>query len=118
MKLMRRNLRSVWYQLYQGQTAQTDADGFETGEITVSYGAPVKMLCSVSPASGNILAETFGTLAEYDKIIVTDDIACPIDENSVLYVDTDVNGEYDYVVKRVAKSLNFIAYAVSKVENT
>ena len=96
MKLLKRNLRSVWYQLYQGQTAQTDSDGFETGEIASSYSDPILLICSVSPASGNVLAETFGTLENYDKIIITDDLSCPIDEHSVLYVDTDTSGKYDY----------------------
>lgn len=117
MKLLRRNLRSIWYRLFQGQTAQMDADGFETGETTVSYSDPISLLCSVSPASGDILADTFGTVETYDKVIITDDLSCPIDENSILFVDADTSGTHDYVVKRVAKSLNFIAYAVSKVGN-
>lgn len=117
MKLLRRNMRSIWYRLFQGQTAQIDADGFETGETTISYSDPFELSCSVSPASGDILADTFGTVETYDKVIITDDLSCPIDENSVLFVDVDVSGNHDYVVKRVAKSLNFIAYAVSKVGN-
>lgn len=117
MRLLRRNLRSIWYQLLQGQTAQVDADGFETGETAVSYSDPFPLVCSVSPASGDILGETFGTLADYDKVIITDDLSCPIDEHSILYVDVDISQNHDYVVKRVAKSLNFIAYAVSKVGN-
>ena len=54
-------------------------------------------------------------------MIVTDDLSCPIDENTVLFIDKepeyDDNGNplYDYIVKRVAKSLNSISYAVSKV---
>jgi len=54
-------------------------------------------------------------------VIVTDDLTCPIDENSVLFVDKlpeyseDGTPLYDYVVKRVAKSLNAIAYAIQKV---
>ena len=55
--------------------------------------------------------------------MVTDDMSCPIDENSVLFVDrvpVQEDGEplntYDYVVKRVAKSLTHISYAISRVE--
>ena len=57
----------------------------------------------------------------YDKVIVTDDMDCPIDENSVLFVDrepeTSLDGDllYDYVVRRVSKSLNYISIAISKV---
>ena len=50
----------------------------------------------------------------------TDDINCPIAEDTVLFVDKkpEYDGEkpmYDYIVKRVAKSLNSISIAISKV---
>ena len=54
-------------------------------------------------------------------MIVTDDLLCPIDENTVLFIDKepgyteDGTPLYDYIVKRVARSLNSISYAVSKV---
>lgn len=85
------------------------------------YATPVAIRCNVSPASGQSQIETFGNLEAYDKIILTDDLHCPIDENTVLFIDhePDATGEnFDYVVKRIAKSLNFIAYAVSKVKVT
>ena len=65
--------------------------------------------------------EQFGNFISYDKVIVTDDLTCPIDENTVLFIDKspeyddDGNPLYDYIVKRVARSLNSISYAVSKV---
>lgn len=51
----------------------------------------------------------------------TDDMSCPIDENTVLFVDSKPGYRqgkpaFDYTVKRVAKSLNTISYAVSKVK--
>ena len=47
-------------------------------------------------------------------------MSCPISEDTVLFVDKEpeYDGEkplYDYVVKRVAKSLNSISIAISKV---
>ena len=65
--------------------------------------------------------EQFGNFVSYDKVIITDDLKCPIDENTVLFLDKKPeyreNGTplYDYIVKRVAKSRNFISYAVQKV---
>lgn len=121
MKVLERNKSSFWYLLYEGKTPIQDEDGNETGESKVSYKAAVSMRANVSAASGSAQVEQFGSFVSYDKVIVTDDLSCPIDENTVLFVDkqpvyaNDGTPLYDYVVKRVAKSLNSISYAVSKV---
>lgn len=120
MRLQKRNLQSIYYCLFEGKNPVLDDDGYETGEFTNGY-STVKMLkCSVSTASGQVQSETFGSLEGYDKVIITDDMQCPIDEHTILFVDkmpinNDSDG-YDYIVKRVAKSLNHIAYAVKKVD--
>ena len=63
----------------------------------------------------------FGNLESYDKVLITDDMSCPIDENTVLFVDKEPEFSqegvplFDYRVRRVAKSLNNISYAISKV---
>lgn len=121
MKLQKRNLKSVWYCLYSGKEAITDADNYETGEYRVAYEEPVEIKCNVSPAMGQSQVEMFGNLESYDKVIVTDDINCPIDENTVLFIDkapVQVEGRYvfDYTVLRVAKSLNSVSIAVRKVK--
>lgn len=138
MRLMKRNLRPIWYCLYSKKTPVYDEDGYETGEGEFSYELPVKMLCNVSHATGTAQQEIFGTLESYDKVIITDDMNCPITENTVIFIDNEpeysykyeeitsddttvkvrtkvVSSPYEYVVKRVAKSLNHISYGVSKV---
>ena len=120
MKVMNRNKQKLSYMLYIKGDALKDEYGNETGEFDISYGDPVEIKASVSPAFGNSQQELFGTLEGYDKVVITDDMACPINENTVLFLDKEpefADGQpiYDYVVKRVAKSLNFIAYAVRKV---
>ena len=127
MKLQRRNTVSIWYRLYEEDSPQTITDEYgnvlETGERGVTYSAPVEIRASVSTATGTVQAELFGGFTDYDKVVIVDDITCPIDEQSVLFIDRVpeyVEGElvnvHDYIVKRIAKSLNFIAYAVRKVE--
>lgn len=122
MKIMERNKRPLWYLLYDRKSPAVDAEGNETGEEIIVYKPAVALRANVSPASGSSQVEQFGNLAGYDKVIVTDDMSCPIDENTVLFVDKEpeyreADGKplYDYIVKRVAKSLNTIAYAVTKV---
>lgn len=122
MILMKRNLRSIWYRLYQEKTPEHDDQGWETGESEVVYGEPVEIEVNVSHASGNAQQEVFGTLESYDKVVITDDMSCPVDENSVMFIDREPEYEegelvntHDYIVKRVAKSLNHISYGVVKV---
>lgn len=108
--------------LFVSETAVVDGDGYETGEKSITYGEAVQMAANVSPATGQSSVEQFGKLERYDKVIVTDDLSCPIDENSVLFLDKapeyDEGGNplFDYTVTRVAKSLNSISIAVSKVK--
>lgn len=121
MKLMKRNLKPVYYCLYADRVPLLDDDGNETSEQRIVYGEPVKLMCSVSPATGYAQANMFGNLESYDKVLITDDMTCPIDENTVLFVDKepefrDGKPIFDYTVRRVAKSLNTISYAVSKVK--
>ena len=70
---------------------------------------------NVSASRGVASEEMFGISTNYTKVLVTDDVNCPIDEHSILWIDKPVTGPHDYVVVRVAKSLNSIAYAVLEV---
>lgn len=122
MRTMWRNKRPLWFVLYEGKEALTDSEGFETGEYRLKYGKPHCMEANISAASGSAQIEQFGNLTGYDKVMVTDDVCCPIDENTVLFVDKcpefDGDGRpiYDYVIRRVARSLNSVSYAIQKVE--
>lgn len=121
MRTMERNKVSFWYLLFDRKVAITDDEGNESGEHIVLYKDAVQMKANVSAATGAAQVEQFGNFISYDKVIVIDDLSCPIDENSVLFIDKepeyaeDGTPLYDYLVKRVAKSLNSISIAVSKV---
>ena len=122
MKTMERNKSTFYYLLYDGKEPVRDDQGLETGEERVKYKAAVSMRANVSAASGSAQVEQFGNLVSYDKVIVTEDLTCPMDENTVLFIDKapeydpkDGSPLYDYRVKRVATSINSISYAVEKV---
>lgn len=120
MKLMNRNKIPVYYCLYKGKKALLDEEGNETSEYEVEYKRPAKLMCSVSHATGYAQMDMFGKLDSYDKVLITDDTTCPIDENTVLFVDKRPDFRqgkpaFDYVVQRVAKSPNSISYAIAKV---
>lgn len=127
MRSLQRNQQTIYYRLYSDSVTpitETDEWGntLDTGQSAVGYGDPVEMKANVSPATGSAQIAQFGTLENYDKVIVTAWTDCPIREDSVLYIDTvpvKTNGEWskhDYIVTRVAKSLNGISIAVRKVD--
>lgn len=121
MTTLKRNETPFYYCLYDGKTEIVDDDLNATGEYTVTYKDAVKMKANISQATGNISLEQFGNSVDYDKSIVTCDMKCPIDENTVLFIDKapeyddDGNPLFDYIVKKVAKSLNSISIAVKRV---
>lgn len=142
MRALERNKQQFWYCLFDSASEIEDEYGNATGELDVRYLEAVEMYANISPATGQAQTEIFGGLDNYDKVIVTDDLNCPIDEQTVLFIDKEpeydeeteevpvesgtLYGEqtesvvikrpkYDYIVKRVAVSLNSISIAVRKV---
>ena len=120
---MVRNKTTFYYALYTGQTEIIDEYGNATGQYSVTYGNPTKTLGNISAAQGEMQTRQFGESESYDKVIVLDDVNTPIDEYSILWVDTlphlNEDGStvtpHDYVVKKVARSLNSVSIAISKV---
>ena len=122
MRCMTRNKTAFHYALYTGQTEIVDEYGNATGEYSVAYSTPIKAFGNVSAAQGEMQTQQFGVSESYDKVIVIDDADSPIDEYSILWVDTppdlssgDTVTPHDYVVKKVARSLNTVSIAIKKV---
>ena len=123
MRCMVRNKTKFYYALYIDKTELIDEYGNSTGEYEVLHGNPVVALGNISSAMGETQIRQFGESESYDKVIVLDNPNTPIDEYSILWVDTlpHLNADgttetpHDYIVKRVAKSLNNVAIAISKV---
>ena len=138
MRCTLRNKQKFYCCQYTGKRAVVDADGHDTGEKIPIYGTAKEIWANISPATGMSRAEQFGNLENYDKVIVTNDLSCPINENSVLFIDkvpsytsviagyvststSTVAPEYvtvpvpDYTVSRVAKSLNSVSIAARKI---
>lgn len=120
MKCLERNKVPLHYCLFKSVDALYDDDGNIEGNVT-TYHAPVRIKANVSAAQGEAQMEQFGNSVEYDKVILTDILDLPVDENTVFFIDTppkfddDGNPEFDYVVRKIAKSLNTLAIAISKV---
>ena len=118
MRCLTRNKSTFYYALYEGQNEITDEYGNSTGQYGASYSEPVQTSGNISAAQGEIQSRQFGESLIYDKVIVLDNPNIPLDEYSILWIDTLPETDetpHDYIVKKVARSLNSVLIAVSKV---
>lgn len=134
MKCMERNKVPFYYALFSERVPIRDEYGNESGEYDVRHKNPVRCLANISAAKGETQTRQFGENVTYDKVLVMGNDAPAIDEYSILWIDTtpeiatdgglavkedgSIKTPHDYIVKKVAKSLNSVSYAVSKVSVT
>lgn len=116
--LMERYKKTIYYCLENGVSTITQ-DGKIVGK-RMTYQQPVPFRIHVGWARGTADTDPFGISVDYDKPMVTNWLDCPITEGTVLFVDKEPEFRdgmplYDYIVKRVAKSKNYITYAIKKV---
>lgn len=121
MRSLNRNKQLIYYALCLGKFPITEMDEWgniiETGEYEKRYGVPVELRINVSAAQGENSAREFGNIVDYDRTLVTTAMDLLISESTVLWIDQkDTSKSHDYIVKKVAKSLNGVTYAVKKVQ--
>lgn len=123
MRCLVRNKTKIYYATYIWSTEIIDDYGNSTGEYEVTYSNPIECKANVSAAQGELQSQQFGETESYDKVIVLDDRDAPIDEHSILWVDTlpllnedgATSTPHDYTVSKVARSLNGVSIAIRKV---
>lgn len=131
MKCLDRNKSKFYFSVYNGKEPVIDEDGYKTGEYKVKHCRPIKIYANISPAKGETQTQQFGEDVSYDKVLVMDNFSQKLDEYSWLWIDrlplidtkddlaVDDDGEiitpHDYIVTKVAQSLNSVAYAIRKV---
>ena len=122
MRTMTRN-RKVFYQASLTSVAMgKDSDGSYTEEV-YTYSNPVKCVGVITAANGEAVTQLFGANERYDKVITLNLGEAYPEIGSVLWVDTmpEIDGQgktatpYDYIVVKVAESLNFVNVAIRKV---
>lgn len=111
------NCQPVFYKNLIGTEELVDEFGNSLGSYLPIYSALKSAMLCVSPNKGNSEVEQFGSLEDYDRTMTTADPNCPIDENSVLWVDgADTDGPYTHIVKKKAVWKNSAQYAIKSVE--
>lgn len=145
MRLLERNKQTLWYANPTGSTWATDRHGLKTGEKIISYGTPQSAQMSVAISSGaNNLGsqgmaelERFGIVTGYTHRATTEDMNCPIVEESIIWygvphertvtAQVEVDGQtetvettetlpHNFVVVRRAKSLNHLIFYLKEVD--
>lgn len=124
MRSLRKNQQRLYYATYNGKIPVTDENGDFTGDTETGYTAPVSFYANISPAKGSSQEEVFGKNLDYSRIVVTCDMSLPIDEFSMVWIETKpvlksdgtADGDSaDYFVVQVARGLNSVAYALKKL---
>ena len=119
MRELEINKQTIYYATYTSKTDAVNTNNQKTGEKTKSYATPVELRINVSPARGNAERDMFGIDCRYTHTMSTADLACPIAEDTVLWVGTtpgqNNTNPPNFVVVRKAKSLNDIVYAIREV---
>lgn len=123
MRCMERNKQVFYFSSFTDKVEIVDEYGNRTGEYKVLYDNPTKLSGNISAAMGEMQNRQFGESELYDKVIVLSNPNVSIDEYSILWVDTlptlkedgSTNTPHDYIVKKIARSLNSVSIAISKV---
>ena len=115
MRGLERNKQSFYYALYSGVTDQTDSNGDLTGEKVITYGTPTEMRANIAPPKGLAIIEQFGVDSQCTRLICTTDMTCPLDLQSVLWIDEVTTNPPNFKVVDVKRSLNSIIYGISEI---
>lgn len=115
MQLLKRNQQTISYKTYLGQTTETiDSEGYYTGERAVSYSELKTTRAYITAERGETSEQMFGKNLDYDRVMYLP-MSSEIDEFSILWIETATTEANDYIVRRVATSLNHKVVAIKKV---
>lgn len=119
MRTLEINKTKCWYSQNLGKEAVVK-DGYKTGEWRISYSAPAELMANISPVTGTANVDASGVVADYDKVLVLDKDP-GITETTVFFIDKEPEESppyhFDYRVRRIARSLNFVSIALKKVRD-
>lgn len=133
MRTLNKNKQKMQYSLYLGELPiyekWIDNDGIEhlidTGEKKPTYSEPIVFYGSISMSGGESESVEYGlNLADYGAILVVAKGMLPIDETSLIWLNSEPRFEKDgtvdktsadYSITKVSPSLNVDKYVLKKV---
>ena len=111
MRDLKRNQSLISFKNLVGKKEITDEYGNATGSYERIYSDTKELHISVSANRGDVEVQGFGAQLDYDRTLITSDMNCEINENSIVYI-----GNETYSVKARAVSLNQIQLAIKREE--
>ena len=115
MRNLMRNVTKISYKLYLGEQDLLDDDGYRTGEKGISYSDFNECYMSISGNKSDSEMSQFGRNLDYDRTMSTADMKCDIDEHSLLWIEADINGAHNFIVKKRSVTPNQIQFAIKQV---
>ena len=114
MRNLKINQRLVHYAKYIESKPILDEYGNTTLEVENVYGEPQVIMVNYSSNTGQLATETFGNLTEYSRVISMVG-SCPFSEGDVLWIEVATSSKPNYMVKRIADSLNSYLIAIEEM---
>ena len=121
MQTLYQNKQPVYYAQYNSTTQTLDGDG-NVSKNSATYTKPVKIMANVSFVRGSIDSSRgrahlneYGVDEGYVATLIVDDMTCPIDETSVLWINRPTTEAHNFVVYRRLPSLNSISLLCKQV---
>lgn len=115
MRQMKINKRSFFYANYKGVEPDVDENGLLTGSHTIRRTKPKRAYANISASRGTSDEAVFGVDMAYDRVMSFETGRLPIDETTVLWIESAPPASHDYIVKRVAAHINDTLVAIQKV---
>lgn len=130
MVSMEINKSTIWYSnlVHGGNVPVRDSNGLLTGSVKQTYTTPTPVRVALSESIGlnNLTAQgvaelrSYGVTTNYTHRMITEDMDCPINEESIIWHDRDPGDNpydvpYNFRVVRVSKTLNYKMYYLRQV---
>ena len=114
MRTLQKNARVCYYANPTGETEMLkDEWGNLTSEAVEKFTEPVKMKANYSQSAGEEVLNVFGSFTDYSKTMVFAG-ECPLVEGSRVWIKNNTDEDSDYIVTKVAESLNFSLVALKE----
>lgn len=112
MRNLKINKQTITYQNPTGTiTDILNGDGLKTGQRKPVYETAASLDINIRINRGNITLQDFGISSEWDGIMETSDMACPLVEGSII----TYSGK-KFMLSRMDKSLNGLRYYLTEVK--
>lgn len=112
---MRTIIRDKSLVYYSNATEGVDEWGNTVNNV---YETPIPIRLSVSVEQGVLLQRQYGKQVNYDRVIITELTELPIQESTRFWIDESINNPHNYIVKKIARSKNFINIGLDRVDLT